>query len=311
MRSGTPVAHRVVRILISIRYTGQVAMAKLHFKSKVLTRKSTTSSYVLGGRLGAAGQLDSGVIWGFLISTALVLLGMYLSGSLLNYFSLSSIAIVLGGTIGATMVQFPIGDLRGMLRSVAAAIRSSDLSVPTRMRDLLRLSRAVKSDGLMVLENESEKVSDPFYKLALQLAVDGQQANEIRHILTTEIATSSRQDERSVRILEAMGTYAPALGLVGTLIGLIQMLSVLNTPSAIGPAMAVALVTTFYGAILSNLIFLPLAGKVRVRSEEEGNIKNITLEGIVSIAKQENVVMLEQRMIGLGVANMRRAAGSI
>lgn len=269
-------------------------------KAAKLKRRSASS------REFVPGKLDSGLVTGFLLSLVLVAGGMALTGSVENFFSISGLAIVVGGTVGATLIQFSISDMFAMTRSLSSAIERTEDNVNTRMRELLKLSKIAKNDGMMVLEHESHRSTDPFYKLALQLVVDGHNPLEIRHILSTEIASSNRQSERSVRILDTMGGYAPALGLIGTLIGLIQMLTALQNPAAVGPAMAVALVTTFYGAILANLVFLPLAGKLRIRAEEESYLKNITLEGVVSIAKQENAVVLEQRMVGMVGAYMRR-----
>jgi len=137
---------------------------------------------------------------------------------------------------------------------------------------------------------------DPFFKKCLMLLVDGYDAPELRKILEMELAYLDDRHRRGARLFQTMGAIAPAMGLIGTLIGLVQMLGNLDDPSEIGPAMAVALLTTFYGAVLANLVFLPLAGKLRTRSEEETLYKEMTIEGICGIAEGLNPRMIKQRL---------------
>jgi len=241
-------------------------------------------------------ELDWSIVGGLAVSLALVTLGVLSSGKVAQFFDLSSILIVVGGTFGATLAHCSWGDICQAWSSLLGVIRASPDRSSARTRDLVKLSRAVRRDGTLVLEQASQRTWDPFFRLGLELAVDGQPSEEIRHILHTEMLTAQERAERSVRVFETMGTYAPALGLIGTLIGLIQMLGALNDPSTVGPAMAVALITTFYGAILANMVFLPIAGKLRQRHKEESALKSVTIEGTVSLARQESVVMLEQRL---------------
>ena len=147
-----------------------------------------------------------------------------------------------------------------------------------------------------MLEHEATAADDQFLKFAVEMTADGQTPDEVRRILETEMRISNDRAFRSVHVFETMGNYAPALGLIGTVIGLIEMLKVLDNPASIGPAMATALVTTFYGAVLANLVFLPIAGKLRNRSEEEAVVKAITVEGIISVGNEENPMLLEQRL---------------
>jgi chemotaxis protein MotA len=161
---------------------------------------------------------------------------------------------------------------------------------------LTEYAQSLKRNGPLVLEREARSVSDPFLRKALELTVDGQAEEDIRRILETEIQSANEQSYRAVQVFQTMGNYAPAMGLIGTLIGLIQMLGSLENPAAVGPAMSVALLTTFYGAILANLFFLPVAGKIRNRSEEEAVVKAITVEGAVSLRREENTIVLEQRL---------------
>ena len=238
---------------------------------------------------------DRGVLYGATVAGVLILVGMLASGSILSFFDVGSLLVVLGGTIGATMIQCSTADLRNAFQSLKTLRHDSAVLPSERMQQLLRLSFLVKREGLLVLDQESGGISDPFVRLGIELAVDATPANEIRRILELELRTSQERSERGVQVFETMGTYAPALGLIGTLIGLIQMLGVLDNPAALGPAMALALVTTFYGAIFANLVCLPIAGRLRNQYREGTLVKAITVEGIISIAGLESPIVLEQR----------------
>ena len=246
-----------------------------------------------GGR-----ELDRGILLGLGLSFSLMAIGIMLGGgAILSFFDPSSIAIVVGGTLGATLVSFSPDDLRNALESFKNSLFIRQNSPIERIRYLVGLAHAVRTQGrLRVLEHEGSSQSDPFLKFALEMTVDGQTPGEVKRILETEMRISNDRSFRSVHVFETMGNYAPALGLIGTVIGLIQMLKVLDNPAAIGPSMATALVTTFYGAVLANLVFLPIAGKLRNRSEEEAMVKAITVEGILSVGNEENPMLLEQRL---------------
>jgi len=131
---------------------------------------------------------------------------------------------------------------------------------------------------------------------AMEITSDGQDASTIKRILETEMRASHQRATRAVQVFQTMGTFAPALGLIGTLIGLIQMLGALGDPSSVGPAMAVALTGTFYGAVLANLLFLPIAGKIKMQEEEDLLVKAITVEAMVSLSRQEGSIVMEQRL---------------
>jgi chemotaxis protein MotA len=167
-----------------------------------------------------------------------------------------------------------------------------------RIEYLMALSQQVKERGILILEEHATEGNDDFLRLGLTLVVDGHNVEEARRILTTEMRTSTDQAWRSVQVWETMGNFAPAMGLIGTLIGLIQMLGALQDPTTVGPAMSMALVATLYGSISANLIFFPIAGKLRLLAHEREQSKHITLEGLMSIAQRENPMILEQRLRG-------------
>lgn len=241
-------------------------------------------------------EFDKSVLYGFAIAVCLIAAGAVLSGSVLQFLDPASFLLVLGGTVGATMVQYSPRDLREAYEAARQVTFVSSLRPVERMREFVRISQRVKQDGLLVLEDECQYVRDPLFKVGLEIAVDGQPEHDIKRILETEIITTNDRSSRAVQVLQTMGTYAPALGLIGTLVGLIQMLSKLNDPASVGPSMSLALVTTLYGAFLANIVFLPIAGKMRVRLEEEALVKAMTVEAVLSISRQESPIILEQRL---------------
>jgi len=244
------------------------------------------------------------------MSTGLVILGIALGGEGFRFFDLPSLAIVVGGTVGATLLNYSTKDLSGALRDLAEVSREGSGSSIGRMRYLVDLCHAVRTQGrLQVLEAEGTRVQDTFLKFALEMAEDGQSPDEVRRILETEMRVASGRAARSVQVFETMGAYSPALGLIGTVIGLIQMLGSLSNPAAVGPAMATALVTTFYGAVASNLFLLPVAGKLRNRAEEQHLTKALTVEGMISVIREENPMLLEQRLQSFNTAVSHEETG--
>ena len=256
---------------------------------------SNRSRYALAWR---GHQLDRGVVLGISAALLLICCAVLLGGHAFRFFDLPSVLIVVGGACCATTANFAFYDLRLTWRAFKEILTQKAYHPIERMQYLVGVAQVVKRNGLLVLEQEAARSDDPFLKLALQVALDGQNLEDNRRILETEMRTAYDRGMRAVQVLETLATYAPAMGLIGTLIGLIQMLAVLNDPSQIGAAMATALVATFYGAILANLVFLPLAGRIRNRNEEEAMVKALTLEGTLSISRQESPVIVEQKLQG-------------
>lgn len=220
-------------------------------------------------------------------------------------FNFEGVLIVVGGTLAATLIQFSISDLRAAFQAVQTALGEVPTASHEHMAQLLELSRHVKERGLLVLEEESEVVSDDFLRLGLMLVVDGRPVEDIRRILRTEIETSRNRALRAAQVWETMGNFAPAMGLIGTLLGLIQLLGALQNSATVGPAMAMALVATLYGSVTANLCFFPIAGKLRLVAQEREERKNISMEGILSLARLENPMMLEQRLQSFAVGSSR------
>ena len=244
----------------------------------------------------SGGELDRGVVTGLVLALGFLILTLAAGGAGLNFISPMSALLVLGGTFGATLVNFSFCDLRHAWAAFTEMLFVRSYNPLERISYLVWLAHAVRREGLLVLEREANGTDDVFLRNALNLTVDAQDPSEIKRLLETEIRTSYDRASRAVQVFETLGTYAPAFGLIGTLIGLIQMLGALENPATVGPAMGLALVTTFYGALLANLLFLPIAGKLKNRCEAEAMVRAITLEGVLGLGKQENPIVVEQKL---------------
>lgn len=246
--------------------------------------------------LGSRENLDYATIVGAICAFGLVLLAIFLGGQFHSFFDLNSVLIVIGGTIGATLINFPLKDFSRTVSVLRTAFFPDRSSADLRIQKLVELGTRARTEGLLALERVIYQEPDPFLRKCLQLLVDGLPIEDLRRILEIEIYQQEDRHRRGAQLFQSMGAIAPAMGLIGTLIGLVQMLQNLNDPAKIGPSMATALLTTFYGALLAYVLFLPLAGKLRARSMDEISLKELTVEGILCIAKDVNPRILEQRL---------------
>lgn len=250
--------------------------------------------------------MDLATIIGFLFGTAFVIWGISLSGSLLNFYEFSSIVIVLGGTIASTLISYPLKKVIGTMKVVKHAFAINTFNPSFVINQLIELSNLARREGLLALEEAGEKVEDEFLKKGIMLIVDGTDPELVRNILETELVFLEERHRDGQRLFETMGSFSPAFGMIGTLIGLINMLKYLDNPSSVGPNMSVALITTFYGAVLANLVFLPIANKLKGRSSEEILVKELMVEGLLSIQAGENPRIIEEKLKTFLSPEMRR-----
>ena len=225
--------------------------------------------------------MDVATLIGIFSGIALVVLAIVRGASPVTFVDVNSIIIVFGGTAAATFTNFPMKDVISVFGVVKKALFNSAPVFQKKLERLVELEMKARREGILALESEIESEQEEFLVKGIQLAVDGTEPEMIKAILSAEVANIEERHSLGASILKAMGAYAPALGMIGTLIGLIQMLSSLEDPSQIGSGMAVALVTTFYGAMLANLIFLPIAGKLETLSTQEILHLDMILEGIL------------------------------
>lgn len=243
-----------------------------------------------------SGEPDMATVVGIVCALGLVFLAIVLGGDLSSFVNLSSILIVFGGTAGATLVTFSFDDIRRAGAVLRQAVFEDRYETELRVRRMSEIARRARNDGLLALEQVAYSEPDEFLRKGLQLVADAVPAAEIEHTLTLELEQGAERHRRGALIFQTMGAVAPAMGLLGTLIGLVQMLHNLNDPSKIGPGMATALLTTFYGALVAYLVFLPIAAKLRNRSTDETRVKQLTIEGLVAIAREMNPRLVEQHL---------------
>ena len=241
--------------------------------------------------------MDVATLIGIFSGIALVVVAIVRGTSPFTFVDINSIIIVFGGTAAATFTNFPIKDVFGVFGVIRKAFYNSAPVFQKKLERLVELAMKARREGILALESELETEQEEFLVKGIQLAVDGTEPEMIKAILSAEVSNIEERHSLGASILKAMGAYAPALGMIGTLIGLIQMLSSLEDPSQIGGGMAVALVTTFYGAMLANLIFLPIAGKLETLSTQEILQMDMILEGILSIQQGDNPRMIKEKLI--------------
>ncbi len=240
--------------------------------------------------------MDLATVIGITSAFALVLIAMMLGGNLMMFVDAPSLLIVVGGTIGVTLVNYPLRDVLKLISIVRHVFFHSLTPVPQLISQFVEYATKARREGILALEGTMKEINDAFLAKGLQLTIDGLEPANIKEILETEIDYIAERHRLGAEIFMTMGTFAPALGMIGTLIGLVQMLQSMSDPSSIGPAMAVAIITTFYGAVLANMVFLPMSGKLRNRSQEEVMVKELMLNGILSIARGDNPRVIEQKL---------------
>jgi chemotaxis protein MotA len=240
--------------------------------------------------------MDVATLVGIITAFSLVFTAITMGGSIALFINIPSIMIVVGGTLGATLINYPLPDIFKVSKVVKNAFFMRVSTSKEMITNFVSLAGVARREGILALENSISEINDEFMRKGMQLSIDGLEPVSIKDILDTEIINIQERHKLGAEIFTTVGTFAPALGMIGTLIGLVQMLQTMEDPSTIGPAMAVALLTTFYGALIANILCLPIAGKLRNRSGEEVMMKELMSEGILSIAKGDNPRLLEQKL---------------
>ncbi len=241
--------------------------------------------------------MDISTIIGIFSGIILIVLAIIDQGSLLTFWSVSSLLVVVGGVISATLIHFSLEQVLGVLKILKNAFKQDPSEAYLVISKIVKMAERARREGLLSLDNElvDENV-DPFLAKGVQLVVDGTDPEMVRSILETDLDMLEERHKIGASIFTSMGASAPAFGMLGTLIGLILMLKDINDPGKLGPGMALALITTFYGALLANLVCLPIAGKLRLRSKQEVLIKQIIIEGVLSIQAGENPRIVTEKL---------------
>ncbi len=251
--------------------------------------------------------LDLATLIGFFLGTAAILGSIMTAGGLGGFINIPSILIVVGGTFAAVMIQFPLQDVLGITGIIRQTIQHNASNPQETIEMMVKFAEEARKDGLLALEVHIKELDDPFLKTGLQLAIDGTEPELLRDILDVEISNLEERHKRGQNMFEAFGAFAPAFGMIGTLIGLVFMLQTMSDPSSIGPSMAVALITTFYGAVIANFIFLPLGGKLKERTKDEVQMREMVVAGILSIQSGDNPRLVEQKLMAFLPPKDRKA----
>ena len=240
--------------------------------------------------------MDVATLLGVISGFGLVIMAIKMGGGLIWFVNIPSIMIVLGGTLAITLINYPLSDVLSVMKVLKNAFLYKIPQLTAMLPKIVDLSRVARRDGILAMEKEVKKINEPFLGKGVELAVDGVEPDAIRNILENELFFTEDRHKKGAEIFTVMGTMAPAMGMIGTLIGLVNMLMVMDDPAAIGPAMALALITTFYGSVLANLVFIPIAGKLKVRREDEVKYKQLIIEGVTSIQFGDNPRVVEQKL---------------
>jgi chemotaxis protein MotA len=265
--------------------------------------------FVGRSRNSAAGsRMDSTTVGGLVIGVGCLIAALWLEGGHLQQLvNLPAALIVLGGTFGATLIGLSVQQLRDLPHIVRQALVRPSIDIPQTIRWLVTLSEKARRDGLLALEADANAASDEFLRRALQLAIDGTDPELVRDILQLEITFLEERHRQGEQVFTSMGGYAPTMGVLGTVMGLIHMLSRIENPSQMGPAIATAFVATLYGVGSANLLFLPIANKLRTRHAEEVLLREVIVEGVLAIQSGENPRIVEQRLRAFLSQRQKRA----
>ncbi len=242
-------------------------------------------------------KVERGTIAGLVIAPIAILAGLFLEGGHLRQVLQPTAAlIVAGGTLGAVLVQFSFRTVRAATLRLRDALCSEAPPLRPRTDQLVRLALQARRHGLVSLDPELPKIHDSFFRKSLMLAIDGVSGRELRDIMELEKLRMEEEEEEAARVLEAAGGFAPTVGILGAVLGLIQVMERLDNIGEIGRGIAVAFVATLYGVGLANLLLLPLAGKLRQRGREAQLLRETTLEGVLSMIEGTSPRALREKL---------------
>ncbi len=251
--------------------------------------------------------MDIATIVGIVSAFGLVFVAIFMGGGVDIFVNIPSLLIVGGGTLGTTMINYPLKDVLGAVKVAKNVFFTKAVAVEKITSQFVEFGKKARREGILALEPDVSGIDDTFLKRGVQLSVDGLEPQDINEVMAKEVEYIKERHQLGAEIFSTMGTFAPALGMIGTLVGLVQMLQSMDDPSSIGPSMAVALLTTFYGSVLANLVFMPISGKLRTRSKEETLVKEMVIEGVIALTKGDNPRILEQKLMAFLAPGKRQS----
>lgn len=228
-----------------------------------------------------------GLIAAIIIITGAIIVG----GSAATFINIPALMVVLGGTIGAVLMQFSISQFFGAVKIALKAFFHKPESPQKLIEMTVEMASTARKGGLLALEEK--QTGNPFFQMGIQMMVDGHEPDVVRQMMSSEVELTVQRHEQGQKIFKAIADVAPAMGMIGTLIGLVQMLANMADPKSIGPAMAIALLTTLYGAVIANVFANPIAAKLGLRSSEEQLLKSMIIDGVTGIQEGRNPRVIE------------------
>lgn len=242
--------------------------------------------------------MDLGTIIGILAGFFfLIKFGIGSTANIVMFIDIPSVAIVFGGVATVMITAYPLSVAKTIPGIAKFVFIPQKRDIPGVIKTIISFAEQARREGILALENRLPEVNDPFLKKGIQLAVDGTEQGLIRDILQTEMNSLEGRHKGNAAMFDDIGAMGPAYGMIGTLIGLVLMLANMSDPSSIGPAMAVALITTFYGSVIANMVAIPIAMKLKYYTSEEMMEKTIMLEGILSLQAGENPRIVEWKLL--------------
>lgn len=241
--------------------------------------------------------MDKSSVTGIVLAIGGIIAGLMLEGGNLSQILQPTAAmIVFGGTLGAVMLQFPLPVILQAIRRLASVFLSTRQNPAATIHRLVKYAQKARREGIVSLDADLPSIDDPFLRKALMLAVDGTEPDELRKIMELELNNQAEREEQVPQVFESAGGFAPTIGIIGAVLGLIQVMQHLDKIDEVGRGIAVAFVATIYGVGSANLLYLPVAGKMKIRIRDEQIIREMTLEGVASILEGMNPHMLETKL---------------
>ncbi|HWR36710.1 MAG TPA: flagellar motor protein [Clostridia bacterium] len=243
--------------------------------------------------------MDKATLGGVVVGVGGIVGGLLLEGgSLTQILQPTAAFIVFGGTLGAVLIQFPLRTLITAFKKLETVLLEPKQDPQGMIRELVKYANKARKEGIVSLDGDLPKIANPFLKKSLMLAVDGTEPQELRKMMELELDNGAEHDETIPQVFESAGGFSPTIGIIGAVLGLIQVMQHLDNIDEVGKGIAVAFVATVYGVGAANLLLLPVAGKLKIRLREEQMLREMTLEGVVSILEGMNPRMLETKLLG-------------
>ena len=242
--------------------------------------------------------MDSATLLGLVIAFAGILVGQAIEGgSIVQILQPTAALIVFGGTMGATMIGFPLATFKRAIGDLVNLFKEQEIQPNAIIDEVVKFTNKARREGIIALEKDAQTLTDDFFRKAIIMAVDGSEPKELRQTMECELQYMDERGEHSAKVLEAAGGFAPTIGIIGAVLGLIEVMQHLDNIQEVGKGIAVAFVATIYGVGLANIILLPAAGKLKYKHRQAMILKEMMLEGVLGILEGQNPRLIEGKLV--------------